>query len=349
MDIEPILYQLNPWWEKTYEAPGILREKYLKKLQEEIKQKHITFITGLRRVGKTTLIKQTISKLLKEQCESKHIFFVSLDHSALHAFSILELVNKYREVQGIRMEERIYLFFDEIQYHDNFAQDLKTLHDHQNVKICASGSNALILKDKKAFLTGRNKNIIVMPLSFEEFLLFQQIKITQSNTHLNKKYFEEYLKIGGMPEYVLTRETEKIINLVNDIIHKDIIGKHKIRNTRKIEELFLLLCERVGKRVSYNKLANILGIDSETVSAYISFFEEAFLIHQIQRYTKSLNEAVHSPKKIYIADTGIKNVFVGFRDKGALMENLVFLQIKEKKPSYYYENGKEIDFIIKKR
>jgi len=149
-----------------------------------------------------------------------------------------------------------------------------------------------------------------------------------------------------MPEYVLTNDPEKAVSLVNNIIYKDIIGKHNLKNAKKIEELFLLLCERVGKRLTYNKLANVLGLDVETVSSYISYFEEAFLIYQVNRYARSLNEIVKSPKKIYIADNGIRCIFVGSKDKGALWENLVFLSLKEQKVSYYYENDREIDFIL---
>ena len=109
----------------------------------------------------------------------------------------------------------------------------------------------------------------------------------------------------------------------------------------------MLLCERVGKRLSYNKLAKVLGITRDTVMDYVSYFEEVFLIYQVNRYAKSLNAVMKSPKKIYLADIGIKNIFVGFRDKGALFENLVFLKIKQNKPNYFFEDGKEIDFIVK--
>ena len=133
---------------------------------------------------------------------------------------------------------------------------------------------------------------------------------------------------------------------MNNIIYKDIVGKHKIKNVAKIQELFLLLCERVGKRLTYNKLANILGIDVETASSYISYFEETFLIYQVPRYAKSLNEVVKSPKKIYIADNGLRTVFVGGKDRGALWENLVFLQFKDRKVRYFFEKEREIDFIV---
>ena len=346
--MEEILYQFNPWWEEKFKADGIRRSKYLDVFMDESRQKHITLITGLRRVGKTTLIKLLIESLI-ETIDSKKILFVSLEHPIFDKFSILEIVEQFRVTRGLTRKEKIYLFFDEIQYKPDFERELKILHDHELVKIFISGSNSLILKDKKAFLTGRSQVFLVEPLDFDEFLLFKNIEIKKSEVYLLKKYFHQYLEIGGMPEYVLTGNQGKITSLVEDIIYKDIVGKYGVKNISKLRELFLLLCERVGKRMSYNKLAKILGVQVDTVIKYISYFEEVFLIYQINRHTKSLNEEIKSPKKIYISDIGIKNIFVGFRDLGALFENLVFLKIKKQKPKYYFENNKEIDFIVDKK
>lgn len=346
--MEQILHQFNPWWEGDFSAEGIRRPKYLQPFLEETKQNHITIITGLRRVGKTTLIKQTIAELLKET-SPRTILFISLEHPAFDNHPILEIVEKFRTIQNLTRKEKIYLFFDEIQYKPGFERELKILHDHENVKIFISGSNSLILKDKKAFLTGRNKPFLVEPLDFDEYLLFNEVSIRKSESYLYKKHFQDYLELGGMPEYVLTRNKGKVTSLVDDIIYKDIVAKHGVKNINKLRELFLLLCERVGKRLTYNKIAHILEIKTDTVMSYISYFEEVFLIYQVSRYAKSLNEVIKSPKKIYISDIGIKNVFVGFRDLGALFENLVFLKIKHLTPKYYYENNKEIDFIIGKK
>ncbi len=346
MELETIFSRFNPWWEEEFKIPGIPREHYLQLLLKEVEKSGITFVTGLRRVGKTTLLKQIIGTLLENGLDRKRILFLSLDHPALGKISILELVEKYRQMFNLSSKEKLYLFFDEVQYLDNFEQDLKILHDHESVKVFASGSNSLVLRDKKAFLTGRNNNVIVNPLNFEEFLLFKGIKVRESDQHLLQNHFENYLEQGGLPEYVLTNDPEKVTSLINNIIYKDIVGKHGIKNATKIEELFILLCERVGKRLTYNKLSHILGLDVETVSSYVSFFEETFLIYRVSRYAKSTNEKVRSPKKIYIADTGIRSVLVGFKDKGALWENLVFLKLRGKKVSYFYEQDQEIDFIL---
>jgi len=270
---------------------------------------------------------------------------MSLEHPIALETSILDFVESFRKIHGIPKKDKIYLFFDEVQYKEGFERELKILNDNENVKIFASGSSASLIKDKKAFLTGRHNDILVEPLDFKEFLIFKNIKIKESEKYLYDKHFKEYMELGGMPEYVLKEDSEDIINLVDDIIYKDIVGKHNIKNTKSIKELFLLLCERSGKNLTYNKLSKVLGLNVDTVKDYISFFEEAFLIHLVYKHERSLNARIKSPKKIYIADVGIRNVFTGFKDFGAVFENLVFLKIKDKNPRYYYENNKEIDFI----
>ena len=114
-------------------------------------------------------------------------------------------------------------------------------------------------------------------------------------------------------------------------------------------ELFKLLCERVGKPFTYNKLSHVLDVSPETVRRYVQYFENTYLFYSIERYSKSLNERVYSPKKAYVGDVGIRNITTGFKDKGSIYENLVFLNLLRKSPIYYlYENGVEIDFLFNK-
>lgn len=350
LDIQTILERYNPWWRGHFKAVGIARESYLEKLKSNLKNNQIIFITGLRRVGKTTLIKQFIERIIeKENINGKAILFVSLDDPAFVSMSLSAIVEEFRKINSLHFEDRILLFFDEISYKENFSMELKSMRDNQNVKIFASGSNSLQMMDKKAFLTGRVFNIKVNPLDFEEYLKFREVSLSPIDKHLLEKNFEDYLKIGGMPEYVLTKNPEFLRTVIEDVIYKDIARTKGIRNVDKLKELFILLCERVGKRISYNKLSKIIGVDKETVAEYISYFCQTFLFSVVSRYSKSLNERVYSNKKVYISDNGIRNIFVDFKDKGSLFENLVFNELSKKTESvfYYYENDNEIDFIVK--
>lgn len=345
--MEEILYNYNPWWEEEFDTPGLInRPLCLDSLKKNFSSNEVILLTGLRRVGKTTLIKLFIKHLIKkEKIDPKHIFYVSLDDYTLLKNSILEIINEYRKINKIRHKEKIYIFLDEITYKDDFELQLKNIYDSQNVKIYAISSSASILKSKKPYLVGRSKTIEILPLDFDEYLTFKQIKISKRDEHLKEKYFEDYLKDGGMPEYVLRDNIEYLKELVDDIIQKDIAVPQNIKNVNLLKDFFLLLMEKAGKILSINKIARILDISPDTAKRYLQMFEDTFLIYTIPRYGKT-NQKILSPKKIYAADLGIRTYFTRFRDKGSLFENYIFLKIKNQKPCYVYSSGIEIDFLM---
>jgi len=345
--MEQLFFRFNPWWEEEISYNFVERKTYLLQMEQSIKRKDIAILTGLRRIGKTTLMKLLIERLIKSHnIEPKRIFYISLDSYGLEHYSIMEIIDEYRKIHKLPFAEQIYLFLDEIAYKESFQQELKNLYDLGNVKIYASSSASSILKDKKAHLTGREKIIEILPLTFEEYLLFKEIRLSKANSHLLDRYFDDYMQTGGIPEYVLTGDIAYLVELLDDIIYKDIIAAHGIRDNKIIRDYFRLLMERAGKQVSLNKISKILGIGVDTARRYLSYFEDTYLVHPIERCSK-LNERLKSPKKIYAGDIGIKNIYTGFRDKGAVFENLVYLKIKHKNPCYIYKNKIEIDFLTK--
>lgn len=344
-----VYYQYNPWWEEEIGLGGIIpRSEYLSRMEKVFSEKAIVILTGLRRVGKTTLLKLFIGDLIRKGIPARHIFYISLDDYSLEKKSIIDIVAEYRKIQKLRIDERVYLFLDEIAYKDQFHRQLKNLYDQQNVKIYASSSSSSVLKDKKAFLTGREIVLEVLPLNFEEYCDFRKLEMKKREDYLKESFFEEYLKIGGIPEFVLTQNREYLTTLVDDVIYKDIVAFHGIKNPQGIKDFFALLMERVGKQVSINKIANILKMSPDTAKRYLQMFEETYLIYLIPRYGK-LNERILSPKKNYAADLGIRNLLTGFRDKGALFENYVYLTIKSLEPRYIYQNGIELDFFTQNK
>jgi hypothetical protein len=348
--MEEILYRYNPWWEAKFSLPGIIeRPAILNLMKKHFASSQIVFLTGLRRVGKTTLFKLFIKHLIeKEKINPSRIFYVSLDDYLLAKKSILEIVEEFRKTQKIRFREKVFLFLDEIGYRENFELQLKNLYDSQNVKIYASSSSATVMRSKKSYLTGRNIIVEVLPLDFKEYLKFKNITITKEDKHLIEKYFEDYLSIGGIPEYVLHQDIDYLKELVDDIIYKDIAAFYGIRNPNILKDFFVLLMERAGKQVSINKLANILNISPDTVKRYLGMFADTYLIYLVQRYGKT-NERLLAPRKIYAADLGIRTLFTGLRDKGSLFENYVYLKIKSYDPYYIYKESTEIDFFIKNK
>ena len=343
--MEEVFYRSNPWWEDEFRFSGIKREKYIDKLISYLDNQDIIFLTGLRRVGKTSIMKNLIFELLsKKITTTKYIFYISLDLYLLDNYSISDIVKEYRKIHKISSKEKIYLFLDEITAKESYHIELKNFYDLENVKIFASSSSASLLRDKNAYLTGRQRVLEVLPLDFDEYLDFRDIRVKKSDAYLLESYFQEYMQDGGMPEFVLTKDVTYLQNLIDNIISKDIIAHYNIRNSKVIKDYFKLLMERSGKQLSLNKIANILDISVDSAKRYFNYFEECYLIYSIDIHGK-LNQKIKSVKKIYASDVGLKNVVTGYRDKGAIFENLVFLKIKNKNPSYLYVDGIEIDFV----
>ena len=344
--MEDLLYRYNPWWEEKYGFESMVeRPVPLERMKRHLGSSHIVFLTGLRRIGKTTLLKLFIKDLIvEEQVKPEHILYISLDDYLLSKKNVIEIVEEYRKIQRLSLKQKVFLFLDEISYQKDYEIQLKNLYDAQTAKVYASSSSASILKGRKPYLTGRSITLEVLPLDFEEYLTFKQIKISKADNHLVDRYFEDFLKTGGLPEYVLRGNIEYLKELVDDIIYKDIVAFHNIRNPQILKDYFLLLMERAGKIGSINKIANILKIAPDTAKRYLGMFADAYLVHLVSRCGRT-NVQLLAPKKVYAADLGVRTLFTGFRDIGSLFENYVYLQIKHLNPCYVYEEGIEIDFL----
>jgi len=346
--MKSILYRYNPWWERGYVFPEIIERKaWTDIINSQVNQPVITFLTGLRRIGKTTLMKLTIKELIENRgLTSNCILYFPADDYLLSSNSLLEIVDEFRKIHQHKFTQKLYLFFDEITYKEDYEIQLKNLIDNHNVKIIASSSSASLLASKKPFLTGRQHIVEVLPLNYQEYLIFKNISVLPTDEHLHGIYFHDFLTTGGIPEYVKTGKIEYINNLVDDIIYKDIAAVHGIKNIQLLKDYFLLLMERAGKQVSINKTASILSVSVDTARRYFEHFQSTFLIHTVLRFGTT-NEKLLSPKKIFAADTGISNFFTGNREYGALFENYVYLRIKLFLPNYLYTNQTEIDFVFK--
>jgi predicted AAA+ superfamily ATPase len=345
--LEKELYRYNPWWEDDFEKLNSLNERtdFKTRLLPNLTNKQIVFLTGLRRIGKTSLMKLSIKHLLfEENIPAKTILYVSLDDYLLSGKTILEIVEFFRIMNSISVKEKIYLFLDEITFSVDYEQQLKNLYDSGNVKIFASSSSASLLKSQSGLLTGRSITFEVLPLNYSEYLDFKNIRIAKSDEHLHEKYFKDYLSKGGIPEYVLTNDDAYMRELMDNIIYKDIAAVHGIRQISVLKDYFLLLMERSGKTLSINKIAKVLGISTESSKRYFDLFCDTFIIYPVSRFGK-LNEQLVSPKKIYCCDTGIRNFYTGERDWGAVFENYVFLRLKQQNLKYIYENTIELDFF----
>lgn len=342
--MEDILHRSNPWWTVKYDFPGIAREDHLSTLMELKDSKDVVLITGLRRVGKTTLMLQLIHRLV-EEVGSKSIFYVSLDHIALKDRSIIEIVDSFRAANSLKHDEFVYLFLDEVHFKENFELQLKNLYDEGNAKVYASGSSSLDIIMRSPHLTGRQRVYRLSPLDFGEFLRFSGKEVSLADSHLYPALAEEYVETGGMPEYVISRDPNQLMSMVQSILYRDVAGRHEIRNRENLLDILSLTAQSVGSPLSLRKMSRVLGIPVDVVSRIVDLFVEANLVHLVEKKGK-VSERKASPKKMYLADNGLFGVVTEKVNFGALVENMVFLILRRKdNVRYYRSSGSEVDFV----
>jgi len=255
-------------------------------------------------------------------------------------------VEEYRKLHVLRHRDFIYLFLDEVHFKEDFDLQLKNLYDMGNVKIYASGSGSLEITMKSPYLTGRQRIVRVNPLDFTEFIKFRMVDLKPEDYHLYPKLAEEYVKIGGMPEYVKTRDLNYLQSLVDTIVYRDIAGRYGIRNFDNLMDILTLIARSVGTPISYRRISKILGVSKDEVRKIISLFTYTGLIHIVERVGKT-SERLVAPKKFYLGDTGFFAVLTDNINLGSQVENMVYLKLREKGGvRYYYTSGYEVDFIV---
>src|SRR3989344_4526625 len=300
-----ILKKWNPWEKEIYS--GIQRNDYIEKIFPFIERKEIIVLKGIRRSGKSMIIKQLIKKLLEVGAKKEQILYVNLedygfaDNLNLELFDVLFM--EYKKYTKNR--KKTYFFIDEAQKIVSWEKWVRTKYDlGENIKFIITGSSASLLsKELSTLLTGRNISFKIMPLSFKEYRFFTK-----------KDDLEQYMVYGGFPEVVLEKSDEKKNYLLQqyfeDIIHKDIIDRYNIRNTKQIMNLARYLVSSSGSKVSINKLSKIFGIAKDTLATYINYMVDAYLLSEVSyfSYSAKIKHEVSKLPKLYSLDGGLINV-----------------------------------------
>ncbi len=347
-------YQKNLWWEKTKFKTGIPRIEYLNEVMNSLDQKLIHILTGLRRVGKSTLILQIIKNIIREKITTpNHILYFSVDEPSLESTPIKNIIDNFRAEFNINLREKIFVFIDEIQFRKGWEKEIKAIYDTENIKFILTGSSAVLLSENIAFLTGRYLKTEVSPLNFKEFLKFNNYRVRKSENYKLNKYLNEYLLEGGMPEYVLSKPNRYIQTTVESILYKDLVSKFELRNPAVLDDLILLLSDRAGSVSSSLKIAKILEINKDTVLSYQNYLKLVFLIDELDIYSTSRNKQLYNPPKIYFTDTSILNTYSSKINYGALAENVLYNYLRRfskgrlrTKLGYWHEDKTELDFIL---
>ncbi len=313
------------------------REIYLKAVKL-LSIKQILSIVGVRRCGKSTLMKELIRIALKETDE-RNIFYLNLEHPFFNQYK--ENVNNLQKIynifkESINPKKKVFLFLDEIQFFNDWQIFIKNVYEKENVKIVLTGSNSRLLSSELAtLLSGRTIPLHVYPFSLKE----------------SKLNFQEYLVDGGFPDIVLDRANKKILaeTYYKNILYQDVIPRFGIKNSLAIENLSYYLISNIGKEISYNTLKSISHLDDKTAKQYISYLENANLLYVIHNYDFSLKKLIGNKKKIYLVDPIFTQLsFKNSPDLGRLFENFVYMFFKRhNKNIYFHQNGGECDFIIK--
>lgn len=347
--MEATYHTFNPWWEGKPFNTGVPRDFYVSRMPELLRRNQIEILTGPRRSGKTTILKQLVKNLLDEHhIAPNEILYLALDHPALSRTRISEHLRNLRRIFGMSREKKIHLFLDEIQESPEWETEIKSIYDLEPVKMFCTGSTSSLVKSQGGKLTGRQIGTTVFPLSFSEMVRFRGGPPPPSEDYRFEKLADEYLSLGGYPEQVLNPSLEYLGNLVEDILARDLVRLSPVKKPFLLKGLLRLVSASVGSRTSFNRLSKVLGLSVDTVREYLGHLESAFLLAPLTKWTTSHSERVYAQKKFYLGDTGIKTVFSGAGDEGARAENAVFLELKRQKfeCGYYAESEKEIDFVL---
>jgi predicted AAA+ superfamily ATPase len=345
--MDSIFYLFNPWWENKKFFTGTNRDKYLAQIKNNLKNRQAVLLVGSRRVGKTVLLHQTIKYLLDTGAEPHRLVYLPLDHPSLQGKKILGLLEEIRQIHGLKRSEKLFLFLDEVQFFPNWEQEAKAITDFENAKLVISGSASTKILAKGAFLTGRTLTLMIKPFDFNEFIMFSGKTIGKTDKALKSYLLKKYLQIGGYPEYVKNQNPLYFSDLITSVVNKDIATLFPVKNTALVSRLLALLADRVGSQTSLTKLGKILDLTKDTVKDYIYYLSSTFLVSQLGKYSTSRNVTLYSPKKFYLLDPGLLFNLTGKLNLGVSAENTVFQKISSaKKIGFYFENQKEIDFIV---
>lgn len=303
-----------------------------------------TALIGVRRCGKTTIAIQATAAV------SKKFLYINFEDPFFSEFcssSILE--NILEEYFNLYHEEPLYIIFDEIHNIEKWEKWARKFIDQKKGFLILTGSSAKMLSSElSTSLTGRNITKEIWPLSFGEYRSFLKIdKINLRSALLN------YLQWGGFPRAVLEPNeklrAEILKQYYSDATLKDVIKRNEIRDVNSLLAVFNYYLTNISSLHSYNSVKNAFGISIDSAISYTEALISAFLIFEVSLYNKNLKIQSRNPKKVYAIDTGFRNMNArsNAEDRGKLLENFVFLELKKQgKELYYHKNKFECDFIV---
>jgi predicted AAA+ superfamily ATPase len=333
-------------------------------------KKEAIIITGMRQVGKTTLMRQLYDRI----SDKEKLWFDFENPLDVKVFEDIDYNNIYKRLVilvGNSKLKKLFVCIDEIQIFPEITKIIKYLIDHYQIKFIVTGSSNYYLKNLfPESLSGRKFLFQLNPLSFQEYLYFQnkinvneleteQISgaIKKSTLFVHKKFqtdYEDFLQYGGFPAVVLEKDKEikkQILkNIFASFFEKDLKILSDYKDIQELRDLLLLLVPRVGSLLDVTRVASELGINRTKIYSYLEFLQSTFIIRLLPRYAKGIDRAVAGGKKVYFSDTGLLRV-IGNVNDAQLFENGVVNQLSKygKISCYNKRNTEEIDLIWENR
>lgn len=355
------LEKFNEWWVNKEVKANLLqihKRPLFSKIGSYLKTRQILLITGLRRVGKTTLMYQLIQSLLDKGIKETYIIYFSFDEELAELDDIIKTYEEKVLKREIK-KEKIYIFLDEIQKLSSWQNKIKIYYDlYPNLKFIISGSASVQLSKKaKESLAGRIYDFVLDPLSFKEFLEWRNVEVDIKKIKLFQKkimpLFYDYLRKGGFPEIIFEEENEKIKsyiknNIIESIIYKDLPKEFGIKDYELLKTLIEMAANNPGMTINFDRLSKDLKRNKKTIIDYFFYLEYSMLFRIIANYRKGFLISSRKMKKVYLTNTSIPFAFVENFYSNKFMEKLAEnFAVIESGAKNYYRNKCEIDIILK--
>ena len=338
----------------------INRPLYMDKIMTYVDTPFVKVLTGIRRSGKSTIMKMVMDKLENERHIPKEniisMRFDSMEYEDMTARQMFETIKAGLSAQG-----RTYLFLDEVQEISGWEKVVNSFLGEYDVDIYVTGSNSRMMSSEIAtYLTGRYVSFQVYPLSFEEYLAFRREVTELKNPH---QELADYVRLGGFPAtHLRAYSQDEVYTIVRDIynstIFSDIVRRNQIRKVDQLERVVKYTFSNVGNTFSAKSISDYLksekrSIDNETVYSYLEKLEKAYILHRCSRYDLQGKEILKTQEKFYLADTSLCYSVLGYGPDSVAssLENVVYLELCRRGYKVYI--GKtadgEVDFVASRQ
>lgn len=337
----------------------IKRESYINEIKKFMNKPIIKVITGMRRSGKSIILKLISEELINEGVSSNNIIYINFESLMFSELTDFKKFYNYIIEKSQTLQGKIYILLDEIQEVKHWEKAINSFMVDLNCDIYITGSNANLLSSELAtYIAGRYVEIKIYPLSFKEYIEFA--KIQNPNKILsNEEYFEQYLQFGGLPgihnfDYEKENIYQYLSDIYNSVLLKDVIARNGIRDIELLERVVLYILDNIGNTFSAKNISDFLKsqgrkLSRETVYNYLKALENAYIISKVQRYDIKGKALLETQEKFYLMDLGLRHSKLGYRanDIAGYLENIIYLELMRRK--YTVNIGKlstkEVDFI----